>query len=85
MAKHEIARNGHNHLLVYKIVSKTFREDVELIKKIIEGMIGEAVIGIRAARFGITEDAGWVLYVNSEVDFDYGNSVFHASRGHGGM
>jgi peptidoglycan/xylan/chitin deacetylase (PgdA/CDA1 family) len=50
---HEIASHGYGHLQIYKQKKEEFIQDLLRSKKLIEGMIGEKVIGYRAPEWSI--------------------------------
>lgn len=84
-AGHEIASHGYAHVLPYKVGRNAFREDAYHAKGILEDITGQAVLGFRAAGFGVTHEARWAFDVIKEVGYAYDSSVFPATRGHGGM
>lgn len=84
-AGHEIASHGYGHVLAYKVGREAFREDITRGKKILEDIIGERVLGFRAAGFGITDEATWAFEVIKRSGYAYDSSIFPASRGHGGL
>lgn len=84
-AGHEIASHGYRHVLPYEVGCSVFREDAYRAKTILEDIIGQAVLGFRAAGFGITNEVTWVFDIIKEIGHKYDSSVFPATRGHGGM
>jgi len=84
-AGHEIASHGYRHILAYEEGREKFREDIRHGKKIIEDIIGQEVIGFRAAGFGTTADTPWFFDEIRAAGYLYDSSVFPASRGHGGI
>lgn len=50
---HEIASHGYGHVQVYKQDEEEFQQDLLRSKTLIEGMIGEKVIGYRAPEWSI--------------------------------
>jgi polysaccharide deacetylase family protein (PEP-CTERM system associated) len=82
---HEIASHGHEHKLAFRIGRSAFREDIVRSKSTLEDVIGEEVIGFRAAGFSITEHTPWAFEELASIGFRYDSSVFPARRGHGGL
>ena len=82
---HEIASHGYAHVLAYKVGKEKFRSDIHKGKNILEDIIGNEVIGFRAAGFGTTADTDWIFDEIREAGFLYDSSVFPAKRGHGGI
>ena len=82
---HEVASHGHEHKLAYQIGRSAFREDTLRSKSILEDLIGEEVLGFRAAGFSITESTPWAFDELASLAFRYDSSVFPARRGHGGL
>ncbi len=73
---HEIASHGYNHRLVYNMTPEEFREDIRKTKSILENIIGEAVIGYRAASYSIVKKTLWALDILVEEGFLYDSSIF---------
>jgi polysaccharide deacetylase family protein (PEP-CTERM system associated) len=84
-AGHEIASHGYAHVLPYMVGRKVFREDIQRAKAVLEDIIGQEVLGFRAAGFGITKKTPWAFEIIKEVGYEYDSSVFPALRGHGGI
>lgn len=68
---HEIASHGYGHVQAYKQGEKEFLRDLLLSKNVIEGMIGENVIGYRAPEWSICgaleqEDPAKARYIAKE-------------------
>lgn len=82
---HEIASHGYGHLLAYEVGREAFREDIRKSKAILESIIGEEVLGFRAAGFSTLDDTTWTFEEIHEAGFVYDSSIFPSSRGHGGM
>ena len=75
-AGHEIACHGYAHQLVYRQQLKEFRQESVRAKSCLEDLIGEPVLGYRAARFSLTRDSLWALDVLIDLGFRYDSSVF---------
>lgn len=73
---HEIASHGFSHQLIYNQAQKIFREETIKSKKLLEDLIGEAVIGYRAASYSITKRNLWALDILQEAGFVYDSSIF---------
>jgi len=73
---HEIACHGYSHRFVYRLDPATFREEVRRSRGLLEGLVGEPVVGFRAPFFSITADALWALDVLIEEGFQYDSSIF---------
>ena len=82
---HEVASHGHEHKLAYQVGRSAFREDTMRSKSILEDLIGEEVLGFRAAGFSITERTPWAFEELASLGFRYDSSVFPARREHGGI
>lgn len=73
---HEIASHGYRHRLVYNFRMEMFQEYVSQSKKVLEDLVGQPVIGYRAASFSIVESTLWALDVIQEAGFIYDSSMF---------
>src|SRR5438309_8691222 len=75
-AGHEIACHGFSHQLVYRQSPQEFREETTRAKKCLEDIIGQAVLGYRAASFSVTRASLWALDVLIDLGFRYDSSIF---------
>lgn len=75
-AGHEIACHGFSHQLIYTQTPAEFREETARSKRILEDLVGAAVLGYRAASFSITRQSLWALDVLIDLGFHYDSSVF---------
>lgn len=75
-AGHEIACHGYAHQLVYRQQLEEFRQETVRAKSCLEDLIGEPVLGYRAASFSLTRDSLWALDVLIDLGFRYDSSVF---------
>jgi polysaccharide deacetylase family protein (PEP-CTERM system associated) len=75
-AGHEIACHGFSHQLIYSQSQAEFREETTRAKGFLEDVIGESVLGYRAASFSITRDSLWALDVLIDLGFQYDSSIF---------
>lgn len=73
---HEIASHGYSHQLIYNQTPEVFREETIRSKKLLEDLIGEEVIGYRAASYSITKRNLWALDILQEAGFVYDSSIF---------
>ncbi|MDI7261270.1 MAG: polysaccharide deacetylase family protein [Thermodesulfobacteriota bacterium] len=75
---HEIASHGYGHVQVYKQTKDEFLQDLFRSKSLIEGMIGEKVIGYRAPQWSICQgerDSRWALDLLARNGFLYDSSI----------
>jgi len=75
---HEIASHGYGHIQVYKQTKDEFLQDLLRSKTLIEGMIGERVIGYRAAEWSICDgkrNSYWALDLLAQNGFLYDSSI----------
>jgi polysaccharide deacetylase family protein (PEP-CTERM system associated) len=75
-AGHEIACHGFSHQLVYRQTPEEFREETARAKGGLESLLGQAVLGYRAASFSVTRQSLWALDVLIELGFRYDSSIF---------
>jgi polysaccharide deacetylase family protein (PEP-CTERM system associated) len=75
-AGHEIACHGYAHQLVYQQAPQVFRQETVRAKSCLEDLIGEAVLGYRAASFSVTKASLWALDVLIDLGFLFDSSVF---------
>lgn len=75
-AGHEIACHGYAHQLVYRQTQEEFRQETVRAKGCLEDLIGDAVLGYRAASFSVTRASLWALDVLIDQGFRYDSSVF---------
>ena len=75
-AGHEIACHGHSHQLIYSQTPDVFREETTRAKRHLEDVIGQPVLGYRAASFSITKDSLWALETLIDLGFRYDSSIF---------
>lgn len=73
---HEVASHGFSHQLIYNQSQKIFKEETIKSKKLLEDLIGEEVIGYRAASYSITKRNLWALDILQEAGFVYDSSIF---------
>jgi polysaccharide deacetylase family protein (PEP-CTERM system associated) len=73
---HEIACHGFSHQLIYQQAREEFREETVRAKRLLEDLIGGAVLGYRAASFSVTRDSLWALDTLIDAGFLYDSSIF---------
>jgi len=61
---------------VYDLSPVEFREDTIRVKSILEGIIGEPVLGYRAPSYSITGKSLWALDILKDLGFTYDSSIF---------
>jgi polysaccharide deacetylase family protein (PEP-CTERM system associated) len=75
-AGHEVACHGLEHQLVYRQPPEVFRSETRRSKAVIEDVIGDRILGYRAASYSITNQSLWALDILSEEGFMYDSSIF---------
>jgi polysaccharide deacetylase family protein (PEP-CTERM system associated) len=75
-AGHEVASHGYSHECVYRQSVEQFRQETARSKGLLEDIVGEEVIGYRAASFSITRASLWALDVLLDFGFRYDSSIF---------
>jgi polysaccharide deacetylase family protein (PEP-CTERM system associated) len=75
-AGHEIACHGFSHRLIYQQSPEEFREETTRAKKCLEDLVGQGVLGYRAASFSVTRASLWALDVLIDLGFRYDSSIF---------
>jgi len=75
-AGHEIACHGLSHQLVYRQSPQEFRDETTRAKGCLEDLIGQAVLGYRAASFSVTRASLWALDVLIDLGFRFDSSIF---------
>ncbi|VAW98295.1 FIG004655: Polysaccharide deacetylase [hydrothermal vent metagenome] len=73
---HEIASHGYSHQLIYNQTPEVFKEETIKSKQLLEDLIGEEVLGYRAASYSITKRNLWALDILAEAGFVYDSSIF---------
>jgi polysaccharide deacetylase family protein (PEP-CTERM system associated) len=75
-AGHEIACHGFSHQLIYRQSREEFEQETHRAKRHLEDVIGQPVLGYRAASFSITRRSLWALDVLLDLGFTYDSSIF---------
>ena len=75
-AGHEVASHGYGHRLVTRQSPAEFRADVDRSKKLLEDILGAAVLGYRAPAFSVVSETLWALDVLVETGYAYDSSIF---------
>lgn len=73
---HEVASHGYSHRRIYTQTPSQFREETRKAKKIVEDIIGQSIIGYRAASYSITRASLWALDILAQEGFAYDSSIF---------
>jgi polysaccharide deacetylase family protein (PEP-CTERM system associated) len=73
---HEIACHSYEHLRIFNLQPKQFREGLLSAKKCLEDVSGSRVYGFRAPDFSITQASVWALDVLREAGFLYDSSIY---------
>jgi len=97
---HELASHGFSHQRIYAQSIDQFRNETRRSKRVVEEIIGDPIIGYRAASYSITTKSLWALDILKEEGFQYDSSIFpvkhdlygipgyhrfcHLLNGHGG-
>jgi polysaccharide deacetylase family protein (PEP-CTERM system associated) len=79
-AGHEVASHGYSHRRAFTMSPQEFRDDVRASKAVLEGVVGQPVVGYRAPSFSIIPGAEWTLDVLLEEGFSYDSSLFPVRR-----
>ncbi len=82
---HEIASHGYAHRKIYTQTPDQFRKETKRSKRILEDIIGQPVIGYRAASYSITRESLWALDILKEEGFLYDSSIFPIHHDRYGM
>lgn len=75
-AGHEVACHGMSHQLIYKQTPEVFAAETRDAKALLEDIIGERVLGYRAATYSITPKSLWALDIIQQAGFAYDSSIF---------
>lgn len=73
---HEVACHGYSHRLVYEQSPEEFRRESSHAKRLLEDIVGQPVLGYRAASYSIVRDSLWALDVLLDLGFVYDSSIF---------
>lgn len=73
---HEVASHGYSHRRIYTQTPAQFREETRKAKRIVEDIVGQSIIGYRAASYSITSESLWALDILAEEGFNYDSSIF---------
>ena len=73
---HEVASHGFSHRLVYDQSPQEFFEDISASKKLLEDLIGNAVLGYRASNFSITDRSPWAYEKLIDAGYIYDSSLY---------
>lgn len=81
---HELASHGWDHQRVFTMDRKSFGEDIERARKVIEDAAGMRVIGYRAPSFSIDRRTPWAFLELAERGYAYSSSVAPVAHDHYG-
>lgn len=73
---HEVASHGYSHRRIYTQTPEQFSEETRRAKKIVEDLIGQPILGYRAASYSITGKSLWALDILAKEGFRYDSSIF---------
>lgn len=73
---HEIACHSLNHIRIFGLTEKKFKESLAYAKKTLEDVSGNGVYGFRAPDFSITKSSIWALDILKETGFLYDSSIY---------
>jgi polysaccharide deacetylase family protein (PEP-CTERM system associated) len=73
---HEVASHGYAHRRIYTQTPEQFREETRCCKCLLEDIIGQPLLGYRAASYSITTQSLWALEILREVGFVYDSSIY---------
>jgi polysaccharide deacetylase family protein (PEP-CTERM system associated) len=79
-AGHEIGSHGFWHERVTSLDRDAFREDIRSSKRLLEDLLGAAVVGYRAPNFSIIPGCEWAFDVLLEEGYRYDSSLFPIRR-----
>jgi len=79
-ADHEVASHGWDHRRVTEQSREQFRQSVRRTKCVLEGIVGEPVVGFRAPSFSIVRGHEWAWDVLIEEGYTYDSSLFPITR-----
>ena len=74
-AGHEVACHGHGHEMIDRLGRAGFRADTLAGKSRLEDLAGEAVLGYRAATFGLVRRTAWAIDILAALGLVYDSSV----------
>jgi polysaccharide deacetylase family protein (PEP-CTERM system associated) len=72
---HEIACHGDSHEMIARLGVSGFRDDTAAAKARLEDLVGQRVLGYRAATFGLVRATAWAIDVLTELGFCYDSSI----------
>ncbi len=83
-AGHEVASHGWDHARVFTLDRKSFGEDIERARKVLEDATGTHVTGYRAPSFSIDQRTPWAYEELAEQGYAYSSSVAPIAHDHYG-
>lgn len=82
---HELASHGYAHLRATDQTREAFFADIVSAKRILEDIVGTAIIGYRAPSFSIGSRNLWAFDCIVEAGYRYSSSVYPVQHDHYGM
>ena len=82
---HEIASHGHGHQLITSQTPEQLAQDIGRSLDILEGIVGEKVLGYRAPSYSITPATAWALDILTSFGLRYDSSMFPILHDLGGF
>ena len=79
-AGHELASHGWSHVRVVNQCPKSFRDDVNRTKQVLEDLSAGPVYGYRAASYSINESNLWAHDVLADAGYTYSSSIAPIKR-----
>lgn len=73
---HEVASHGYAHTRITQQTPAEFRDDVVHAKRLLEDVVGEAVLGYRAPSYSVGPSTLWALDILNEAGYRYSSSIF---------
>ena len=77
---HEIGFHSPNHVHLTAETPERFRMETENLKKYLEDLCGDAVVGYRAPAFSLTRHSLWAVDILQELGFSYSSSLLPAKN-----
>lgn len=75
-AGHEVASHGYSHNRITTMTPRSFKEDVQRSRSLLQDLSGQPVNGYRAPSYTITAQTRWALGILIELGFKYDSSIF---------
>jgi polysaccharide deacetylase family protein (PEP-CTERM system associated) len=75
-AGHEIASHGSGHDRLHRLSPVALAGNLHGSRRMLEDLIGEAVLGYRAPTWSLTRETAWAVEVLAQAGFAYDASIF---------